>query len=551
MKRNYLLSIIVIGLIVISLYSTYAMFTSSVETNDVISMDTVMNYTFKINGTQELVISSKSKLRFNATIQNDMLDKISYGLYYKVISPTTLPSGVTIAEITDTSSIAKGQLNQNSEITVPIIIENDSDSEIKVEIGVVTGYATETQGIAQLIYDNGKIPITDIVNPSNITGNSCSSTLECNEECEVKEENGNYVEYCNCTNGNKVEAYTVSLNITNGTSDYLSKLVKKGSSTTFKVTPNSGYEYESLSCTGGSYNQNTKVLTVSGVTSNRTCTIKFKQSILYGYQYITNLYNNTIQSTFVNNNITYTRAISANLMTDIGGNIRYYGSNPNNYVLFNNELWRIIGIFKDVDDGTGKTETRIKIIRSESIGDFGWDYYQSGWGTATLNTYLNGSYFNYNLNSEAQSMISSAKWNLGGWNTASIFANQFYEYERGTTIYPGRGTEWVGKLALMYISDYMYAGDLSKCSEVGSYWSANQTNCGNTSWLLNTSSWQWTLTPPSNQPNYAFFVSLNGNIDSASLAMSFAARPVLFLNSKVQIIGGNGASSNPFLLLLN
>ena len=26
-------------------------------------------------------------------------------------------------------------------------------------------------------------------------------------------------------------------------------------------------------------------------------------------------------------------------------NIRYYGSNPNNYVSFNNELWRIIGVF--------------------------------------------------------------------------------------------------------------------------------------------------------------------------------------------------------------
>ena len=39
-------------------------------------------------------------------------------------------------------------------------------------------------------------------------------------------------------------------------------------------------------------------------------------------------------------------------------NIRYYGSDPNNYVSFNNELWRIIGVFGD----------NVKLVRSESLG---------------------------------------------------------------------------------------------------------------------------------------------------------------------------------------
>ena len=46
-------------------------------------------------------------------------------------------------------------------------------------------------------------------------------------------------------------------------------------------------------------------------------------------------------------------------------NIRYYGSNPNNYVSFNNELWRIIGVFGD----------NVKLIRSETLGKLSWD----GW----------------------------------------------------------------------------------------------------------------------------------------------------------------------------
>ena len=59
---------------------------------------------------------------------------------------------------------------------------------------------------------------------------------------------------------------------------------------------------------------------------------------------------------------------------------RYIGANPNNYVKFNDELWRIIGVF-GVDDGTGKIEKRMKIIRNESIGNYSYDCatdFQSG-----------------------------------------------------------------------------------------------------------------------------------------------------------------------------
>ena len=54
-------------------------------------------------------------------------------------------------------------------------------------------------------------------------------------------------------------------------------------------------------------------------------------------------------------------------------NLRYVGANPNNYVSFNNELWRIIGVFNNIDDDTGMTETRLKIVRNESIGTYSWD----------------------------------------------------------------------------------------------------------------------------------------------------------------------------------
>ena len=64
-------------------------------------------------------------------------------------------------------------------------------------------------------------------------------------------------------------------------------------------------------------------------------------------------------------------------------NLRYVGANPNNYVRFNNELWRIIGVFNNIDDGTGKKETRLKIIRNEPIGSYSWDNKASGTGSSS------------------------------------------------------------------------------------------------------------------------------------------------------------------------
>ena len=248
-------------------------------------------------------------------------------------------------------------------------------------------------------------------------------------------------------------------------------------------------------------------------------------------------------------------------MEDIGGNIRYYGADPNNYVSFNDELWRIIGVFKDIDDGTGIKETRIKIARSESIGDYQWDVNiqtrawaeplpgSNEWPIATLNTYLNGTYLP-SLTSDAQNMLGDAKWNLGGsYDYEGLYADDYYTFERDTTVYSGQSTTWTGKIALMYPSDYMYAGDLSKCSLDGYNWNDDSINCRDTSWLKNASTNQWTLSPNANRSDHVFSVYNSGYVaNNGGVTNSYASRPVLFLKSDVQITGGDGSQSNPFTL---
>ena len=201
------------------------------------------------------------------------------------------------------------------------------------------------------------------------------------------------------------------------------------------------------------------------------------------------------------------------------GNLRYVGSNPCNYVTFNDETagWRIIGVF----------DNQIKLIRNESIGGYSWDTSASNinsgrginqWGESgtytgadlmkLLNpgyeenlaedasgneiagTYVNNSlYWNkgsgncYNgqnnayttcdfsttgLSENAKSMIDKHTWNLGA-STRSQLTKSFYELERrnitGKTCTSGtycndtvnRTTTWEGYVGLMYPSDYGYA----------------------------------------------------------------------------------------------
>src|SRR5699024_1470223 len=67
------------------------------------------------------------------------------------------------------------------------------------------------------------------------------------------------------------------------------------------------------------------------------------------------------------------------------GRYIYKGANPNNYITFSGETWRIISV---ENDGS------IKIMRNESIGKRAWDSSNSNnWARpATLNTYLNEEY---------------------------------------------------------------------------------------------------------------------------------------------------------------
>ena len=245
---------------------------------------------------------------------------------------------------------------------------------------------------------------------------------------------------------------------------------------------------------------------------------------------------------------------------DPDNNVRYMGANPNNYVRFNNELWRIIGVFDVASTYGGPTEKRLKIIRDEPIGNMAWDSNNTNdWSKASSQTHLNGTYFN-SLTSEAKGLIGDAVWNLGGTASYTSASNglpsHFYGYERGTTVYSGRPTYWVGKIGLMYPSDYGYATsggsttNRASClaKEMYNWDSTSYSDCKNNDYLYN-SSYRWTITPGSSISRGVFYVYSAGYVGNYGANISDdSVSPVLYLKSTVQITGGEGTSENPFTL---
>ena len=266
-------------------------------------------------------------------------------------------------------------------------------------------------------------------------------------------------------------------------------------------------------------------------------------------------------------------------------NIRYVGASPKNYLKFNDETWRIIGVFNNIttideEQGIEKKESLVKIVRNESLGDYSWDSSESSindgygvneWSQADLMTELNTDYinpsptsettlwyngknnakngtynYNNNINTSSIDKVEKVRWNTSR-TTYNASALNSYNQERSTTLIstpsdnvPRKNT-WDGKIALMYPSDYGYASTDKACRNNMNSSTNNIYNCKNENWLFN-SAYQFTLSPYSGFEGNVFRVSSDGFVSGGNAYRTYGVRPVLFLKSDVVIAGGTGES---------
>ena len=255
---------------------------------------------------------------------------------------------------------------------------------------------------------------------------------------------------------------------------------------------------------------------------------------------------------------------------------RYEGKNPNNYVWFNNEYWRIIGVFDSASHGVSGKKL-VKIIRADVLDGLSWDKSNhNDWSEASLNSLLNGAYYNAQdgtnsgycygrssvlancdytkkgIKSNYRNMIAKATWHLGGYSSASATAESFYGYERGTTVYNKNSTSTTGYIGLMYPSDYGYSVLSSSCARTTNLSSYGSDACTGQSWLYGKG-YEWTLSPDSSYHTSVIvlgdFEHLdNGILDKDSVWFDYTIRPVLYLDASVYKIDGEGTLDKPYII---
>lgn len=298
-------------------------------------------------------------------------------------------------------------------------------------------------------------------------------------------------------------------------------------------------------------------LDIKNITGNVSCNVSFTSSP----KLLSNVVNTTSTSGEVSGN---------GLLYKSDYGVRYKGNNPNNYIWYNGELYRIIGktpVCTAVNtDNTCKTWNNnglVKIIRNDSIGGLSYNANEtssSTWVGSTIQknlkdcflrqinsrnnttcatycySYYTSSYkpvakCDYTQNGIASSgdyfnmIYDGVYWNIGVTSSTETSGKTQYDKEKTSQ------TSTTLKVGLMYASDYGYAMN-------GSY---------KNNWLF-TRGVEWTMTASSS--SYTVNVSFTGSLNSGNAHAGYAIRPVLYLKSNVYVISGDGSEGNPYKIML-
>ncbi len=281
---------------------------------------------------------------------------------------------------------------------------------------------------------------------------------------------------------------------------------------------------------------------------------------------------------------------------------RFRGADPKNYVSFNNDIYRVIGVF---DSNTHGVEGKylVKLIRSRILGDYSWGVYNTSNNSGTYSNYkndwtgnttgvkananvlLNEFFYNktdtsstygacsswtyysnnnnyktfscsdiigHGIDSNLRDYIEEVTWYLKGYKTNSYSKQNFYLCERGLStdttncMSANSGTydaSTTSKIGLMYASDYLYASSYFADTATTT---ASSNYYGNKNWLYK--GYEWTITPRADSASTAFRVDSSGSVYNSYYAyLGLGVRPTFYLKSNVNVTG-TGTFDDPYKL---
>lgn len=301
-------------------------------------------------------------------------------------------------------------------------------------------------------------------------------------------------------------------------------------------------------------------LDIKNITGNVSCNVSFTS-------------NPKLLSNVVNTTSTSGETSGNGLLYKSDYGVRYQGNNPNNYIWYNGELYRIIGktpVCTAVNtDSTCKTWNNnglVKIIRNDSIGGLVYNANEtssSTWVGSTIQKNLNECFLGqinsrnnttcasycYSYYRSKYKPVAKCDYTQNGIALNGDYYNMIYEGVYWNIGFDGSSTTTTGKtqydkekssqtstalkVGLMYASDYGYA--------------MNSTNDCKNNWLF-TKGREWTMT--ARNASNPVVVYSDGGFSGYPAYYGYAVRPVLYLKSNVYVVSGDGSEGNPYKIML-
>ena len=261
------------------------------------------------------------------------------------------------------------------------------------------------------------------------------------------------------------------------------------------------------------------------------------------------------------------------------GRYVYKGANPNNYIEFNNELWRIVakeadGAYKIVrnevlpeempfdergnrdsnsngaggtycansSDGCNAWAANANLVGSPS--EFTNTTYT---GTvlldSSLNTYLNGEYLE-SITDNSDKIINY-NWGVGATYTDASWEDDEDE-DPSEFVAEEAAYKWNGKVALLSSSDvHLSVSNEELCGTDNKYHDSLETCASNNYLVIPGTSW-WLVSPAY---DYSYYVSVVGSggllYNGRSAYVAGGVRPAVYLTSSLSL-SGSGTQSDPY-----
>ena len=558
-KQIYLLFIIIVGIITLSVYSTYALFTFEGSTTDIVSIHTPKSLKISENiyEYQQITIEPNKITTTDIDIQNQFEYEICYSIWYKILGDIETQNKVQIFEKTNKTLKTSGVIVPKNNLRITIVIINDNDNEVKINLGTIGAQKQENSCSLNLATDKNVIT-TAYENLDILT----EKILEEKDKTEEIEEN--YITYKDLN-----ETITFKPTDKIFASD---KFIYENEKFTIDIEKELTFE---------------EIITENHLQLNniyfckdgkKTCSILYKISKVEKEKIENNVNE---REKIINYNITtydkligYSKGINGLRKVNKEDYV-YYGDNPNNYIYYNClnnddlstcELWRIVGFFYDEKN----KEYNTKIVRNESIGKYQYDYKieneenksSNNWDESTINKYLNEE---YKLINNYDTYILEYEQQL------ERISNLETEIKKIKV----KGENIKSKITLLNLSDYLNSSSCEK-NKINDY----KGECLTNNWLNNIEiNEEWSITSKEvekieepeeieeettleenieleqeevieekNQYVINYVYSIGNKITEKDVNENLDLRPVLFLKSRMILLEGNGTFESPYVI---